>query len=129
MKVLIVDDSSSMRSIQKKILKGIEEFEFSFVEAGNGREALIALHENNYNISFIICDVNMPGMNGIDMLNAVKSIPAARKIPVIMVSSVGQSSQITDAIKAGASTYLTKPFVPENLTGKIRRLIQEKSLA
>ena len=117
MKVLLVDDSTTMRKIQRKVLAelGINDI----VEADNGKVALQTLKDNNYAFTFVLCDINMPEMNGIDTLKAIRADPLSAKLPVIMCTSVAEKTQVLEAIKAGASNYVVKPFQPADLKSKI----------
>ena len=121
MKVLLIDDSSTMRKIQKRVLEtmGITDI----IEAGNGKEALEKLKENNNDFTFVLCDINMPEMNGMETLKAIRTNPDTAKLPVIMCTSVAEKGQVMEAIKAGATNYLVKPFQPEELQNKINTVL------
>lgn len=121
MKVLLVDDSMTMRKIQKRTLTsmGIEDI----VEASNGKEALARLAENNYDFTFVLCDINMPEMDGIETLTAIRAKPESKALPVIMCTSVAEKSQVLTAIKAGASSYVVKPFRPDELKARIEGVL------
>jgi len=121
MKVLLIDDSSTMRKIQKRVLESMSITDI--VEAGNGKEALDKLKENNNDFTFILCDINMPEMNGMETLKAIRSNPDTAKLPVIMCTSVAEKGQVMEAIKAGATNYLVKPFQPEELQNKINTVL------
>ena len=113
MKVLLTDDSPTMRNIQKRILRqmGITDI----VEAGDGREALTKIVENDFNFDFMLCDINMPVMSGIETLRRIRGNPKTAKMPVIMCTSVTEKDQIKRVISAGANGYLVKPLKPEAL--------------
>ncbi len=119
-KILLVDDSKTMRRIQKNALGGIgfEDIE----EAEHGEEALKKLSETDFNL--ILLDWNMPIMNGIDCLRAIKK-GEKKDTPVIMVTSESQKSNIIEAIQAGAANYIVKPFQPKILKEKIVAVIGE----
>ena len=121
MKVLLVDDSSTMRKIQKRCLMEMEINDV--VEAGNGKEALKMLEQYDYQFKFILCDINMPEMSGMETLRAIRANPRSAKIPVIMCTSVAEKSQVIEAIKAGASNYVVKPFKTDDLKKKIEAVI------
>jgi two-component system chemotaxis response regulator CheY len=121
MKVMLIDDSSTMRKIQKRVLSGMGITEI--VEAGDGKEGLEKLKENNYDFTFVLCDINMPEMNGMETLKALRQIPEAKSLPVIMCTSVAEKGQVMEAIKAGATNYLVKPFQPEDLEAKIKAVL------
>ena len=113
MNVLIVDDSSVMRTVIKRILKltGIQIGEM--YEAGNGKEGflMVAKHE----IDLILTDINMPVMDGVEFLKRVKSEESFKHIPVIIISTEGRTERIKNIIDIGASGYITKPFKPEDI--------------
>jgi len=122
MKALLIDDSYIIRMIQKNCLAnmGITDI----VEAANGKEALNKLIEFNYEFQFIICDINMPVMNGIETLRAIRANPRSAKLPVIMCTSISNESQISEAFKEGATNYLAKPFRSNDLKSKVESVIQ-----
>ena len=117
MKVMLIDDSSTMRKIQKRVLTTMDVTEI--VEAGDGKEGLEKLKAHNYDFTFVLCDINMPEMNGMETLKALRQIPEAKDLPIIMCTSVAEKGQVMEAIKAGATNYLVKPFQPEDLKAKI----------
>ena len=116
MKILTVDDSATMRRIiaGAASVMGIET-----LGAGNGLEALKILEKEGDSISLILLDVNMPGMDGIEALKRIKADPRWSKIPVMMVTSESERAHVIEAIQSGASSYLAKPFAPEDLIKKI----------
>lgn len=116
-KVLSVDDSRMMRAI----IKGAaESLGFDVLEAGNGEEAFQVLEANDAaDISLILLDVNMPGMNGFEVLEKLKADNRYMEIPVMMVTTESERANIVRAIKAGAANYVCKPFTPEELVTKI----------
>ncbi len=120
MKILLVDDSSTMRRIQMNTLKslGYEEV----VQAEDGQDALNKLKENP-DVRLVLLDWNMPNMNGIDCLKAIKANPTTKAVPVMMVTSEAEKSKIIEAIQNGASNYLVKPFEAEALKEKISGIL------
>jgi len=92
---------------------GIEDV----LEASNGKEALDLIGQHKFD--FVLLDVNMPEMNGMETLKAIRSNPDTVKLPVIMCTSVADKGQVMEAIKAGATNYLVKPFQPADLQKKI----------
>jgi len=121
MKVMLIDDSSTMRKIQKRALTSMDVSEI--IEAGDGKEALAKMKEHNYDFTFVLCDINMPEMNGMETLKALREIPEAKDLPIIMCTSVAEKGQVMEAIKAGATNYLVKPFQPEDLQEKINAVL------
>jgi len=117
--ILIVDDSLSMRSVIKKIigLSGIRTDHC--YEAQNGREALEVLAGNWVDI--ILLDINMPEMNGIEFLEALRSDQLFKEVPVVFISTDANTERIKEAALLGARGFLKKPFVPEEL----RKLLYE----
>ncbi len=120
MKALVVDDSKSIRQIERKYL---EEMGFEVLEAENGEEALKVLKENP-DIKLILLDWHMPVMNGYEFLKAVRANPEWNDIRIMMVTTENQQKSVVEAIMAGANEYLMKPFDKEMLENKIRFLLE-----
>lgn len=118
MKVLLVDDSGLSRKVQAKVLRevGLE----SISEARNGLDALKKLEEGNWSVDLILTDWNMPGMDGISLIQEVRKHPKGQRLPIIVVSSEGEDARIAQAFQVGASSYITKPFKKEVLQRKIQ---------
>ncbi len=111
--VLIVDDSLSMRSVIRKIIT-LSKFDVAaFHEAANGREALDALASSW--IDVVITDINMPVMNGIELMQELGKDDLYRNIPVIVVTTEANRERIEEAARLGAKGFLKKPFLPEEL--------------
>ena len=123
MKVLVVDDSAIMRKVIEQIL---EMLGHEAVPAANGVEAFDRLKEHA-DVQLILLDWNMPEMNGIEFLRAVKDRPGLSKIPVIMLTTESERRKMIEAIEAGAKHYLTKPFQPETLATKILQCVETGS--
>ena len=118
LKVLVVDDMSTMRRIVKNVLKQIG---FSdMVEAENGQDALNKL--KNGDIGFIVSDWNMPVMQGIELLRAVRADPELKHLPFLMVTAEAQKENIIEAVQAGVSNYVVKPFTAEALQEKLEKI-------
>ena len=120
MKVLVVDDSAIMRKVIEQIL---EMLGHEAVPAANGVEAFERLKDHD-DVRLILLDWNMPEMNGIEFLRAVKDRPGLSKIPVIMLTTESERRKMIEAIEAGAKHYLTKPFQPETLATKILQCVE-----
>ncbi|HET6675564.1 MAG TPA: chemotaxis response regulator CheY [Nitrospiraceae bacterium] len=120
MKVLVVDDMSTMRRIVKNILKqlGFTNLE----EAENGQDALGKLNADNY--GFVVSDWNMPVMMGIDLLRAIRADEKLKHIPVLMVTAEAQKENLMEAIQAGVSNYIVKPFTAETMQEKINKIFK-----
>jgi two-component system chemotaxis response regulator CheY len=123
MKVLVVDDSAIMRKVIEQIL---EMLGHESVPATNGLDAFERLKEHS-DVRLILLDWNMPEMNGIEFLRAVKDMPNLAEIPVIMLTTESERRKMIEAIEAGAKHYLTKPFQPETLATKILQSVGDDS--
>lgn len=120
MKILIVDDMSTMRRITKNFLK---QLGFNNVEeADNGQDALNKLRADTY--GFVVSDWNMPIMMGIDMLRAIRADEKLNKLPVLMVTAEAQKENIVEAAQAGVNNYIVKPFTAETLQEKINKIFK-----
>ncbi|MGZ8365257.1 MAG: chemotaxis response regulator CheY [Nitrospira sp.] len=120
MKVLVVDDMVTMRRIVKNILK---QLGFGNVdEAENGQEALQKLRADTF--GFVVSDWNMPVMTGIDMLRAIRGDEKLKAIPVLMVTAEAQQSNLIEAVQAGVSNYIVKPFTAETMQEKITKIFK-----
>jgi len=118
MRVLVVDDFSTMRKIVKNILRQIGFT--NIVEADDGSTAWEVLNKDN--IEFIVSDWNMPIMTGIDLLRKVRASEEYADIPFLMVTAEAQQENIIEAVQAKVSNYIVKPFTPETLGQKIDKI-------
>jgi two-component system chemotaxis response regulator CheY len=119
--VLLVDDSAMMRKVVLRTLKlaGVE-FETA-LEAADGMEALIYLRANK--VELIMCDINMPVMNGLELLERIKEEKLAVGVPIVMVTTEGSEPQVRQAILAGARGYIRKPFTAEHIENNVKPLL------
>jgi len=124
MKLLVVDDSSVIRKV---IRAAADVLEYETIEAQDGLEALEVLSTRYEEIDLVLLDWNMPEMSGYDVLVEIKGNEKYKDIPVMMVTTEGQRSNIVAAVRAGADNYLTKPFTVEELETKIIECIGEGS--
>ncbi len=123
MKLLIVDDSATMRKI---IMRGIRQSGFKvdeFLEAGNGKEALQIISSNS-GIDIVLTDVNMPEMNGLELLEALRSSAETKDIPVIMITTEGSEAVIEKAKQLGVNGFIRKPFTPEALGSTLSSVVR-----
>ncbi|MFH1488389.1 MAG: chemotaxis response regulator CheY [Pseudomonadota bacterium] len=118
MKVLVVDDFATMRRILKGVLKQIG-FN-NIVEAEDGSLALKELKKEEFGL--IVSDWNMPNMTGLDLLKAVRGDDTLKGIPFIMVTAEGQRENVVEAVKAGVSNYIVKPFTPETFGERLAKV-------
>jgi len=120
MKILVVDDFSTMRRIVKNLLRDLG-FN-NTVEADDGQTALPKLKAGG--IDFLVTDWNMPGMTGIDLLKAVRSDAELASLPVLMVTAEAKREQIVEAAQAGVNGYVIKPFTAQTLKEKIEKIFE-----
>jgi two-component system chemotaxis response regulator CheY len=116
MRLLLVDDSATMRRIQKNQINNLGITDV--IEAADGSQALTKLKEN-MPIDVIMLDWNMPVMDGFTFLQKMRENPTYKSVKVIMCTSESEKSRVVDALKAGANNYLVKPFTPEALKEKL----------
>jgi two-component system chemotaxis response regulator CheY len=111
--VLIVDDSSVMRKIVERSLRqaGIEITQV--FEASNGLEALAVLNERKVNL--VLCDINMPAMDGLEFVRQLPKVENAKGVPVVMITTEGSEGHVVQALSAGARGYIRKPFTADQV--------------
>jgi two-component system, chemotaxis family, chemotaxis protein CheY len=115
-RALVVDDSRAVRMI---VCRTLRELGYEVGEAGDGRQALEALGPEG-SVDLILADWNMPEMDGLELLRAIRSNPAQRDIPVIMVTTEAEITQMVTALENGANEYIMKPFTKDILVDKLR---------
>ena len=120
MKIMVVDDFATMRRIVKGALKQLG-FK-NILEAEDGSAALQELKKET--VGLIVSDWNMPKMTGLELLKAVRGDETLKGVPFIMVTAEGQKENIVEAVKAGVSNYVMKPFSPETLKEKIDKVFR-----
>ncbi len=121
MKFLIVDDFSTMRRIVRGLLKemGCNNAD----EAEDGAIALQMLKNNHYD--FVVSDINMPNMNGFELLKGIKADAALKHLPVLMVTAEARKEDIVLAAQSGAAGYIVKPFTKATLEEKVQKILQK----
>ncbi len=117
-KILSIDDSLTMRSMLRKT---IEEMGYEFLEASDGSSGLEVLSKEVDNVGLILLDWNMPGMNGLEFLQAVKANIRFQSVPIIMVTTEAEKGNVIKALQNGVKNYILKPFTNEELTLKIKQ--------
>ena len=121
MKFLIVDDFSTMRRIVRGLLK-----EIGYNNAEEAEDGSVALNMlKNSKFDFIVSDINMPVMNGFELLSAVKADDALKHLPVLMVTAEARKEDIVRAAKDGAAGYIVKPFTKATLDEKVQKIMQK----
>jgi two-component system chemotaxis response regulator CheY len=121
--VLVVDDSHLVRAL---VGRALGHAGFSIVEAADGEEALRRLRETP-ETQLVICDVNMPNMNGLEFLQAIRAEPLESKVPVIILTTRGQLDLLGQARSLGARCWILKPFDAEQLVELAKRLTLQSS--
>jgi two-component system, chemotaxis family, chemotaxis protein CheY len=116
--ILVVDDSGTVR---QQVSMALKQAGFAIVEAADGQEALAAI-ESNRAIDMVVCDVNMPVLNGLEMVEKVKKNPAHKALPILMLTTEGQPSMIRRAKEAGAVGWIVKPFDANQLVQTAKHL-------
>jgi two-component system chemotaxis response regulator CheY len=124
-KYLVVDDFSTMRRIVKNLLQelGYQNIQ----EADDGKTAWPMLQAGNFD--FVITDWNMPLMPGLDLLKAIRADARLKSLPVLMVTAEAKREQIVEAVQAGVSGYVVKPFTAEILKQKLDKILQSRAAA
>jgi two-component system chemotaxis response regulator CheY len=120
MKILVVDDFSTMRRIIKNLLKDLG---FANIQdADDGNTALPMLQQGDFD--FVVTDWNMPGMQGIDLLRAIRADDKLKHLPVLMVTAEAKKEQIVAAAQAGVNGYVVKPFTAATLKEKLDKIFE-----
>ena len=118
-KVLVVDDSKFVRS---QVGRALPAAAFVIVEAGDGMEALEKLAQHA-DVCLVVCDVNMPRMDGLQFLEALRKQPAWKTLPVVMCTTEAHPDMVTTAATFGAKGWIVKPFKPETLLATVHKLL------
>jgi two-component system chemotaxis response regulator CheY len=121
LKILVVDDFSTMRRIVRSLLKEIGYTNTD--EAEDGRAALQKLRSGRFD--FVVSDLNMPNMSGFELLNAIRADEALKSLPVLLVTAEAKKEDIVTAAQSGASGYIVKPFTKATLEEKVNKIIQK----
>ena len=125
LKFLVVDDFSTMRRIVRGLLK-----EMGMNHADEAEDGSIALHMlKNNKYDFVVSDINMPNMNGFELLKAIKADPDLKSLPVLMVTAEARKEDIVLAVQSGAAGYIVKPFTKATLEDKVIKIMQKRAAA
>lgn len=123
MKILIVDDSSTMRRIIGNVVMQLGFAKDNFDEAENGVKAWKLLSEAHYDV--ILTDWNMPNMNGLELVKKIRSEGTHQKTPIIMITTEGGKNEVITALKSGVNNYIVKPFSAEVLKEKLDGVLKK----
>jgi two-component system, chemotaxis family, chemotaxis protein CheY len=115
--VLIVDDSAAIRKILQRVLRQTEVPLGEILEAGDGVEALSLLKAQP--IGLVLSDVNMPNMDGLQLLAEIRGTESLKTVPVLMITTEGSQNKVMEALNLGASGYVRKPFTAEQIKEKL----------
>jgi len=125
LKFLIVDDFSTMRRIVRNLLK-----EAGHTNADEAEDGVVALQKlRGGNFDFVVTDINMPNMNGFELLVAIRADEALKALPVLMITAEARKEDIVMAAQSGASGYIVKPFTKATLEDKVARILQKLAVA
>ncbi|MGA7685421.1 MAG: response regulator [Terriglobales bacterium] len=124
-RALIVDDSSVMRKIVERSLRQAGLELSKVLEAGNGAEALVVLGKEA--VDLILCDINMPVMDGLEFVKQLPTVANAKGVPVVMITTEGSEQHVTQALSAGARGYIRKPFTPDQVKEHVLPVVGRKS--
>lgn len=116
--IMVIDDSASLRQVVGIALKGAG---YDVIEAMDGKDALSKL--NGQKINLVVCDVNMPNMDGITFVKEIKQLPNYKFTPVIMLTTESQEGKKKEGQAAGAKAWVVKPFKPDVLLGAVAKLV------
>jgi two-component system chemotaxis response regulator CheY len=124
-RALIVDDSSVMRKIVERSLRQAGINLSQVFEASNGAEALAVVKESKVDI--ILCDINMPVMDGLEFVKQLPTIDNAKGVPVVMITTEGSEGHVVQALSAGARGYIRKPFTADQVKEHVIPVLAGKS--
>ena len=120
--VLVVDDSAAIRKILQRVLRQTGMEIRTIFEAGDGQQALEVIKDQT--VRLVLTDINMPKMDGLQLLRALKDSPEWQSIPVVMITTEGGEAKVGEAVKLGASGYVRKPFTADQIKEKLVGLLE-----
>ena len=121
--VLVVDDSAAIRKILTRVLRQTGMAIQTIHEAGDGQEALAQMAQHR--IDLVLSDINMPKMDGLQLLASLKASPQWRHVPVVMITTEGGETKVTEALRLGAAGYVRKPFTADQIKEKLTGILQQ----
>jgi len=124
LRFLIVDDFSTMRRIVRNLLK-----EAGYTDADEAEDGVVALNKlRNGRFDFVVSDINMPNMNGFELLTQIKADEKLKHLPVLMVTAEARKEDIVMAAQGGAAGYIVKPFTKATLEEKVAHILKKLGL-
>jgi len=121
MDVLIVDDSAAIRKILRRVLQQAEIPLGQVYEAGDGKEAVESMKTRT--VQLILSDINMPNMDGLQLLSELKAHQEWKSVPVVMITTEGSQAKVLEAVQLGAVGYVRKPFTAEQIKEKLAGIV------
>lgn len=115
--VLIVDDSAAIRKILQRVLRQTDVPIGEVYEAGDGLEAIQVMKAQN--IGLVLSDINMPNMDGLQLLSELKANASWKSVPIVMITTEGSQQKVVEAVNLGAAGYVKKPFTAEQIKDKL----------
>jgi two-component system, chemotaxis family, chemotaxis protein CheY len=121
LKILVVDDFSTMRRIVRNLLK-----ELGYTNVDEAEDGVVALQKlKGSNFQFVVTDWNMPNMTGIELLGSIRADPVLKPLPVLMITAEAKKENIIEAAQSGASGYIVKPFTAATLEEKLNKIFEK----
>ena len=120
--VLVVDDSAAIRKILTRVLRQTGMAIQTIHEAGDGQDALALMAQHR--IDLVLSDINMPKMDGLQLLASLKAAPQWQKIPVVMITTEGGETKVAEAVRLGAAGYVRKPFTADQIKEKLVGILE-----
>jgi two-component system chemotaxis response regulator CheY len=119
--VLIVDDSAAIRKILQRVLRQTDVPIGEVFEAGDGVEALNVM--NSHKVGLVLSDINMPNMDGLQLLGEIKAKSEWKAVPIVMITTEGSHNKVIEAVNLGAAGYVRKPFTAEQIKEKLLGIV------
>ncbi len=119
--ILIVDDSAAIRKILQRVLRQADVPMGDIYEAGDGVEALAALKDHK--IGLVLSDINMPNMDGLQLLSQIRASAEHKELPVLMITTEGSQAKVMEAVNLGANGYVRKPFTADQIKEKLTGIV------
>ncbi len=121
MKILVVDDSTTMRKLIARSLDTADDEAVEIIEASDGMEALAMIQRHGRTVDLILCDMNMPNLDGLSLLRSLRGSPEFRRIPFIIVTADESDESTEQALREGAAGVVGKPFRPEAVRSLVHK--------
>jgi len=120
--ILVVDDSAAIRKILQRVLRQTGMAIHAVYEAGDGQEALTLM--GTQKVDLVLSDINMPKMDGLQLLAAIKASDHWRHVPVVMITTEGGETKVGEAVRLGAAGYVRKPFTADQIKEKLAGILE-----